>query len=160
MKQTSMLFLLLITILSSCSISKSVRDQRNLFSGRWTLENINYENNTGTFSAVLFEDARDICFEGSDWFFRDNNSTGRYTLKEGSLCRGGDRHFRWSVIERPENYSSQFQFKFIDEKKKDLDGGRGYRLIIDKLTASEMVLKQNVTVDGAPITVVYEFNKK
>lgn len=160
MKQTFVLSLLLLTLLSSCSISKSVRDQRNLFSGSWTLENINYENNTGTFTAVLFDDARAICFEGSDWFFRDNNSTGRYTLQDGSLCHGGDRYFRWSVIERPENYSSQFQFKFVDEKNKDLDGGRGYRLVIDKLTASEMVLKQNVTVDGSPITVVYEFNKK
>lgn len=160
MKQTLMLSLLLLTVLSSCSISKSVRNQRNLFSGSWTLENINYENNTGTFTAVLFEDARAICFEGSDWFFRDNNSTGRYTIQDGSLCQGGDRFFRWSVIERPENYSSQFQFKFVDEKNKDLYGGRGYRLVIDKLTASEMVLKQNVTVDGSPITVVYEFNKK
>lgn len=160
MKQTFVLSLLLLTVLSSCSISKSVRNQRNLFSGSWSLENINYENNTGSFTAVLFEDARAICFEGSDWFFRDNNSTGRYTIQDGSLCQGGDRFFRWSVIERPENYSSQFQFKFVDEKNKDLDGGRGYRLVIDKLTASEMVLKQNVTVDGSPITVVYEFNKK
>lgn len=160
MKQTFVLSLLLLTVLSSCSISKSVRNQRNLFSGSWSLENINYENNTGSFTAVLFEDARAICFEGSDWFFRDNNSTGRYTIQDGSLCQGGDRFFRWSVIERPENYSSQFQFKFVDEKNKDLYGGRGYRLVIDKLTASEMVLKQNVTVDGSPITVVYEFNKK
>ena len=152
--------LLMLFLLSGCSISKSVRNQRNLISGSWTLENINYENNTGTFSANLFQDAKAICFEGSDWFFRDNNSTGRYTISEGSLCQGGDRFIRWSVIERPENYTSQFQFKFIDEKLKDIGGGQGFRLNIEKLTANEMVLKQNVMVEGAPITLVYEFAKK
>lgn len=152
--------LLMLFLLSGCSISKSVRNQRNLISGSWTLENINYENNTGTFSANLFQDAKAICFEGSDWFFRDNNSTGRYTISEGSLCQGGDRFIRWSVIERPENYTSQFQFKFIDEKLKDIGGGQGFRLNIEKLTANEMVLKQNVMVEGAPITLVYEFFKK
>ncbi|MBT8210603.1 MAG: lipocalin family protein [Eudoraea sp.] len=160
MKKFLLLPILTLFLFSSCSISKNIRSQRNLFSGSWTLENINYENNTGTFSANLFEDARAICFEGSDWFFRDNNSTGRYTLKEGSLCQGGDRFFRWSVVERPENYQSQFQFKFIDEKKKDIEGGKGYRLNIDTLTPYEMILKQNVMVDGAPITLVYEFAKK
>ena len=160
MKKLLLLPFLTLFIFSSCSVSKSVRTQRNFISGSWTLENITYENNAGTFSANLFEDARAICFEGSDWFFRDNNSTGRYTLKDGSLCEGGDRFIRWSVIERPENYQSQFQFKFIDEKLKDLEGGKGYRLNIDTLTSYEMVLKQNVMVDGAPITLVYEFAKK
>lgn len=160
MKKPILLSLLVLLLITSCSVSKSVRDQRNLVSGSWILEDINYENNPGAFTANLFEDAKAICFEGSDWFFRDNNSTGRYTLKDGSLCQGGDRFIRWSIIERAENYNAQFQFKFIDEKLKDIDGGRGYRFTINTLTANEMVLKQNVTVDGAPITVVYNFTKK
>ena len=148
-----------LLLLSSCSISKSVRDQRNLLSGSWTLNDISYEGNQGTFKAVLFNDADAICFEGSNWFFRDNNSTGRYTIKEGSLCAGGDRFIRWSVLERAENYSGQLQFKFIDEKLKDIAGGVGYRLIIAQLTAQEMTLRSNVSVDGTPITVVYKFTK-
>jgi len=147
-------------ILGACTNTKSVRSQRNLFSGTWSLDNIRYENNTGNFQSVLFNDAKDICFEGSEWFFRDNNSTGRYTIKQGSLCQGGDRRIRWSVIEPQQNYSSQLQFKFIDENYKDISGGVGYRLNIATLNEQQMVLKSNATVDGELVTIVYEFSKK
>jgi hypothetical protein len=156
-------FILLIAaamLLSSCGASKLARDQRNLISGTWSMNDVSYENNQGLFKAVVFNDADAICFEGSDWFFRDNNSTGRYTIKGGSLCSGGDRFIRWSVIDSPENYNSMLQFKYIDENRKDISGGVGYRLTIATLTPSEMILKSNVTVDGKPVTVVYKFTKK
>ena len=160
MKNKFILLLLSALILGACTTTKSVRSQRNLFSGTWSLDNIRYENNTGNFQSVLFNDAKDICFEGSEWFFRDNNSTGRYTIKEGSLCQGGDRRIRWSVVEPQQNYSSQLQFKFIDENYKDISGGVGYRLNIASLSEQQMVLKSNTTVDGELITIVYEFSKK
>lgn len=146
-------------LVSSCSISKAVQEKRNLLSGTWTLEDVSYENGTGNFKSVIFNDADDICFEGSDWFFRDNNSTGRYTIASSSLCTGGDRFIRWSVVDNPENYSSQLQFKRIDEKNKDISGV-GYRLNITSLTTDTMVLKSNATVDGKVINIVYKFNKK
>ena len=151
---------LLLLIIISCSISKSVREQRNLISGSWTLENISYENNQGNFKAQLFGDADAVCFEGSDWYFRDNNSTGRYTIDQGSLCSGGDRFIRWSVIERPETYTSELQFKFIDDKRKDISGGTGYRLKISQLSDAQMTLRSDVNVNGEAVTVVYEFTKK
>ena len=151
--------LLVATVLTSCSVSKSARTQRNLLSGSWILNDVSYENNTGAFKSVIFGDAQDICFEGSDWFFRDNNSTGRYTIKNGSLCQGGDRSIRWSVVE-PADRLSQLQFKFIDEKRKDISGGRGYRLDITNLNEQTMTLKSNVSVDGQPVTIVYEFTRK
>ena len=147
-------------LVSSCSISKAVRDQRNMISGTWNLDNIGYENNQGSFKAILFNDADAICFEDSDWYFRDNNSTGRYTIKPGSLCSGGDRFIRWSVVEQPQGYSNQLQFKFIDERRKDVSGGYGYRLNIASLTPSSMTLKGNSVVNGQTVTVVYEFTKK
>lgn len=150
----------LAIMLSSCSISKDARTKRNLLSGSWTLNDVSFENNTGNFKAVLFNDVEDICLEGSDWFFRDNNSTGRYTIAPSTLCNGGDRYIRWSVVEREESYNSQLQFKFIDERNKDISGGVGYRLTIDNLTENMMTLKSNVQVDGEPITVVYDFTKK
>ncbi len=148
-----------ILFLASCGTTKSARTQRNLFSGTWSLDNIDYENNTGALSSLIFGDAKDICFEGSQWFFRDNNSTGRYTITGGSLCQGGDRFFRWSVVE-PADRLSQLQFKFIDEKRKDISGGQGYRLDIANLNEQNMVLKSRVTVDGEPVTIVYEFTRK
>lgn len=145
---------------TSCSISKNARTQRNLFSGSWTLDNISYENNTGAVAAILFNDVRDICFEGSNWFFRDNNSTGSYTIAQSSLCQGGDRYFRWSVVEPQQNDTSQLQFKFIDEKRNDISGGYGYRLHIVALSEHAMTLKSHVAVEGRPVTVVYQFTKK
>ena len=147
-------------LMTSCGVSKEARGQRNLFSGSWTLENVSYENNSGNFKSVLFGDADDICFEGSDWFFRDNNSTGRYTIKGGSLCQGGDRFFRWAVVKPASSYNSQFTMKFIDENRKDISGGTGYRLTIAEIGERAMTLKSNVSVDGEPVTIVYEFSKK
>lgn len=149
-----------VFMLASCSVSKDAREKRNLLSGSWTLDNVSFANNTGNFKATLFNDVEDICLEGSDWFFRDNNSTGRYTIAPSTLCNGGDRFIRWSVVERDENYSSQLQFKFIDEKRKDISGGLGYRLNIESLTEQSMQLKSNVMVDGETVTVVYDFTKK
>lgn len=158
-KQSFLIIALAGLLLTSCSVSKSARTQRNLFSGTWILDNISYENNSGNFKSVIFNDAEDICFEGSQWFFRDNNSTGRYTINQSTLCQGGDRFFRWSVVEPSQNYSSQLQFKFIDENRKDISGGYGYRLNIVNLTEQNMTLKSNVSVDGQPVTIVYEFTK-
>ena len=152
-----MLLLALATIASSCSVSKAARDQRNLLSGSWTLTDVSYENSTGNFQSVLFNDAKDICFEGSDWFFRDNNSTGRYTISQSSLCQGGDRHIRWSVIDGSPN---RLQFKMIDDKYKDISNGVGYRLNISSLTANEMTLKSNASVGEDRVTIVYQFTKR
>jgi hypothetical protein len=146
--------------LYSCSGSKAVREQRNTLSGTWSLDDISYENNQGSFKAELFNDAEAVCFEGSEWYFRDNNSTGRYTLNDGSLCTGGDRFIRWSVVEQPQSYSNQLQFKFIDAKNNDIGGGQGYRLNIDNLSPQSMTLKSNASVGGETVTLVYEFTKK
>lgn len=151
---------LVALLLTSCSISKMARQQRGLIHGSWTLDNVVYKNHTTALSAVLFNDVRDICFEGSDWFFRNNNSTGTYTIALGSLCQGGERFFRWSVVEDQQGYASQLQFKFIDQKRNDTSGGYGYRLRIVNLTEHAMTLSSSVTVAGQPVTVLYQLTKK
>ncbi len=157
MNKPILMLIILAMVVNSCSVSKAARGQRNLLSGTWTLNDISYENGTGNFQSVIFNDAKDICFEGSDWFFRDNNSTGRYTIAPSTLCQGGDRYIRWSVIDGSPN---QLQFKRIDEKNKDISGGQGYRLNISSLTATEMTLRSNVSVGADRITIVYQFSKK
>ncbi|MGB7394886.1 MAG: lipocalin family protein [Pricia sp.] len=144
--------------LTSCSISKEVREDRKTVDGTWTLNNVVYEGNEGDFKAQLFDDAEAVCFEGSTWFFRNNNSTGNYTIPTGSLCSGGQRNIRWSIIEN-EGGGEQLQFKFIDEKKNDINGRTGYRLDLVSLSPSQMTLKSDVSVGGSPVSVVYEFSR-
>ena len=157
MNKTIVLLVALATLVTSCSVSKQARQEGNMLSGTWTLNNISYENSEGSFSSVLFNDAKDICFEGSDWFFRDNNNTGRYTIASSTLCEGGDRFIRWSIVNGSPN---QLQLKRIDEKYKDISGGLGYRLNISELTESAMTLKSNASVGDDRVTIVYEFTKK
>lgn len=159
-KQTFLYAVLAGLLFTSCAVSKSVRMQQNLLSGSWTLNHISYEDNDGIFTAVFFNDVRDTCFEGSDWFFQNNNNTGRYTITQSSLCRGGDRFFRWSVVDPEQSNTSQLQFKFIDEKLNDISSGFGYRLNIVTLNEQSMTLKSTASVEGEPITIVYEFTKK
>ena len=150
---------ILTFIMVSCSVSKSSRQQQNILSGSWILNNVSYEGTDGMYKSVLFNDSQAICFEGSQWFFRDNNNTGRYTIKGGSLCQGGDRFIKWTIVE-PTNAVSQLQFKFIDEKNKDISGGLGYRLDIANLTENQMTLKSRVNSGGEMVTLVYNFTKQ
>lgn len=153
------LTVIMAVAVTSCSVSKAAHMAQNAISGSWTLTDVHYEGSEGTFSSILFNDASAQCFEGSDWFFRDNNSTGRYTLEGSASCAGGARYIRWSVLDRGD-LPSQLQFKFIDEKRNDVSGGLGYRLDISYLNETNMTLQSHVSVDGQPITVVYEFVKK
>lgn len=145
-------------LLFSCSTTKQVRDDRKVVDGTWTLNDVGYEGNDGDFKAKLFDDASAVCFEGSTWFFRNNNSTGSYSIQPGSLCSGGERNIRWSIIES-QGGGQQLQFKYIDEKKNDIYGRTGYRLDVVSISASQMILKSNVTVDGSPVSVVYNFSR-
>lgn len=142
----------------SCSTSKQVSDDRKVVDGTWTLDDVGYEGNEGDFKAELFDDASAVCFEGSTWFFRSNNSTGSYTIQPGSLCSGGERNIRWSIIES-QGGGQQLQFKYIDEKKNDVYGRTGYRMDVVSISPSRMTLKSNVTVDSNPVGVVYEFSR-
>ncbi|UGU16089.1 lipocalin family protein [Sinomicrobium kalidii] len=151
------LILLVVLVASSCSLSKVNKEYRGAIVGNWILNDVTYAGNSGNFKSVLFNDVSDECFKGSQWFFRNSNSTGTYTINPGADCMEGARNIRWSVHES--GASNQLQFKFIDEKKNDLSGGYGYRLDIVTLNQQEMTLQTNTTVEGEPITVVYHFSR-
>ena len=153
-KKLILLLGIVLIYTTSCSISQANKTYRNTVNGYWTLNNISFEN-AGAFKATLFNDAEAICFEGSEWFFRANNSTGQYNLKSASICDSSTRYIRWSIVEGSTN---QLQFKFTDEKKNDLTGS-GYRLNISTLSDQQMVLKSNVMANGENVTIVYEFTK-
>ncbi len=145
-------------VVQSCSLSKSVQEKRGTINGYWTLTDINFENAPGQYEATLFNDQRDICFEGSQWFFRSNNSTGWYEVKSSSICNADKKYIRWSVLDNTGG-PDQLQFKFTDEKFKDISGGVGYRFHIETLTSQEMVLKSSAPVGDGSVVIVYTFHK-
>lgn len=157
-KKSFFMLFLAFGMLTSCSVSKSAAKDRNVLNGYWTLSNVSYTGAQGTFKSELFNDASDSCFKGSSWFFRKNNSTGSYMLANSSDCSRAERFIRWSIVEG-KGTPDQLQFKFIDDRYKDISGGVGYKLDIASLSESQMRLESRVMVDGTPVTVVYEFIK-
>ncbi len=147
----------LVTVMAaSCSLSKYNKQVRVSVSGSWTITDITFDQE-GIFNAVAFNDVNISCLVGSDWFFNGNNSTGTYTIKGDEKCANGMRYIRWSVLEKSET-EAQLQFKFTDERKKDVNP-YGYRLDITTLNPETMVLESRVTVDGSPITLIYTFKR-
>ncbi len=155
-KTTFVLLTMLAMVASSCSLSKFNKEVRQSVNGSWTLTNIDYDK-PGIYEAILFNDVDADCFAGSDWFFRNNNSTGTYTIKGGDKCSNGLRYIRWSINELSDT-QAQLQFKFIDEKKRDINPN-GYRLTIEKLDAETMVLYHSVNVEGSPLKISYTFKR-
>ncbi len=161
-KRLILYFAFTTLLVGACKTSEAVKaqatkgtaEQQKLIDGPWLLNTITYEGNEGKFSSVLFNDADANCFENSEWYFRNNNKTGSYILTSSANCTGGERFFRWSILN-----TGQLQFKAIDSKYKDISGGLGYRFDISALEASQLILKSRVSVDGEPITVVYSFTK-
>ncbi|MGB5555644.1 MAG: lipocalin family protein [Flavobacteriaceae bacterium] len=155
-----LVFLVVPLFLISCNATKGVPSTKGTaklqktLNGAWTLNTVTYEGNDGKFSSILFNDADASCFEGTYWYFRNNNNTGSYVIDPTNNCSGGERFIRWSILN-----SGQLQFKSIDSNYKDISGGLGYRMDVALLEDTQMTLKSRVSVDGEPITVVYSFTK-
>jgi hypothetical protein len=141
----------------SCSLSKDNRALRTSVNGSWQLTNVRYEGNQGRFESVLFNDEKDACFIGSEWFFRTNNSNGSYTITKPD-CQTGQRFFIWSLVEGFGN-GYALQIKPTDNRRNTTLNNAGYRLDVSNLNGGQMTLRSQLQVDGEPITLVYEFQK-
>ncbi|MFD0862097.1 lipocalin family protein [Sungkyunkwania multivorans] len=157
MRKVHLIYLAIFSMVAaSCSVPKFAREVRQTVNGSWTLTDISYDQ-PGRYETVLFNDADAKCFVGSDWFFRNNNSTGTYTISSKNNCASGIRYIRWSVNEKEEG-KAQLQFKLTDERKKDVSSG-GYLLNISSLNSETMVLDHSVMVGGNPLKISYTFKR-
>lgn len=153
---------IMVVLFSACKTSEAVKsqstkgtaEQQRIINGPWLLNTVTYEENEGEFTSILLNDADATCFEGSEWYFRNNNNTGSYILENSDNCTGGERFMRWSILS-----TGKLQFKSIDSNYKDTSNGVGYRFDIDVLDESNLVLKSRVSVDNEPISIVYSFTK-
>lgn len=147
------------SVLASCSVSKEAKKMKNSIDGSWTVQTVTVEGITGTVNATVFNEASFKCFIGSTWTFESNNSTGFYGLQSnGAACPAVKRNIRWSIYE-PKDAEKEFQFKRLDDKKNAMDNGDGYRLQVSMLTETNMQLRSNISFEGKPAAIVYNFTK-
>ncbi len=147
-------------LFTHCSVSKEAAGLKQQINGTWMLQSITTEGIEGKVTATIFNEASFNCFVGSSWNFIAENSTGMYNINtSGTECTGLTRPIRWSIYE-PKNEPKQFQFKRLNDNKKDLDNGDGFRLEITSLSKTSMQLKSHITFEDKPAAYVYNFVKK
>jgi len=147
-------------IISSCSASKEGRSMKSNINGNWVLQTITAEGITGVAKTTVFNEAEFGCFIGSSWNFIKNNSMGSYTIVDQKKeCPSIKRFIRWSIYE-PSDAERSFQFKRLDDKKNSMDNGDGYRLNIVQLDATQMKLRSEITFEGRPAALIYNFVKQ
>jgi Lipocalin-like domain len=157
---SSIALITIISFFSACSGSKEAGTMKKTINGNWTLKTIAIEGNNSILNVKVFNEANNNCFIGSQWNFISNNSMGTYTLPPGTSdgCVASSRKIRWSIYE-PKGEEKKFQFKRLDEKNNPMDDNNGYRLSMSSLTDSSMQLKSDISYEGKPVAVIYNFTK-
>lgn len=159
-KYTIVLLLLFSAGLYSCSSSKEARGIKSNINGNWILQTVTADGITGIVKTKVFNEAEFACFIGSEWNFISNNSMGSYTIVDTKKeCPSIKRFIRWSIFE-PKDLPKEFQFKRLDDKKNPMDDNAGFRLKIAQLDAKQMKLTSEITFDGRPASITYNFVKK
>ncbi|NOT92553.1 hypothetical protein [Ferruginibacter sp.] len=160
MKNKILIAVLIITGFSACSVSKEARSIKKTINGNWVLQTVVTEGIAGVVKTKSFNEAEFGCFIGSEWSFIANNSMGSYSIIDTKKeCPTIKRLIRWSVYE-PKGLPKEFQFKRLDDKKNPMDDNAGFRLKIVELEAKQMKLKTEITFDGHPAAIIYNFVKK
>jgi hypothetical protein len=162
MKNASFFFIFLmgLMIASSCTNSKQARSYRADVNGKWQLQTINTEGIAGKIKTQILNEADLNCFIGSSWIFNQNNSLGSYTINaNGGECAPVKRELRWSIYEAL-NEPQLLQFKKVDSNLKEIEeGNAGYRFTILELTTQNMRLQNDITFEGKPASIIYNFVK-
>ncbi|EDM43108.1 hypothetical protein SCB49_12824 [unidentified eubacterium SCB49] len=151
------LLTLVVGLLASCGVPKTVIQSKKVIKGDWTISDISYSE-SGTFNTTLLNDASKECFENSTWRFIPNNNTGIYSINNGN-CATGDRYFAFTIqeIDADTGYYD-FLLKPTDEKGKS-ETNAGFRLRLSQLSDTNMQWQQTVNAGGSPLTISMNFIK-
>ena len=146
-------------LLAACGPSKTAKEARKTFNGKWTLTSVTYPNSSGEFDVTLLNDANASCFENSTWNFVSNNNRGAYSV-QGTNCSQGQRYFIWSIDEEntPEGIYD-FLLKPTDEDYNSTTGNQGFRMNLKSLSENQMVWEQSVMLEGSPFVIRMNFSK-
>ena len=149
--------LVIISTLTACGSSKTVRVSKKVIKGEWTLKNVTFSN-YGTYKVTFFNDVTKNCLEGSTWNFVPNNNSGVYSIV-GDNCAQGDRNFIFTIQEIDEATGLyDFLLKPTNEKNKSEDN-KGFRLHLAQLFDTDMVWEQTASIDGKTIKMNLNFIK-
>ena len=129
----------------ACKPTNDVKSQIGL-KGEWTLTNVSYPKG---FKVTSFHVADAKCFEGSQWKFVPNNSTGTVTLDHAGDCPTFSSNIVWTI-----GTDQSFNMKFVgNEKAKHITSG--YKLSMVNQSANSFELVD----DSTGTKVVYKFAK-
>lgn len=145
--------------MTSCTNTKLVADQEKMMRGDWTLTDVSVDGiNENQVDITVFDQAKTKCFEGSTWHLVQNNATGKYTLNGGADCPSETTKIKWFLTET--NGQFYFNFKKIYEGEKPKNVVDGYKMRVASNTGSSIVLEQELSFEGKPLSVFYTFNKQ
>ena len=148
--------LFFIASMSACSSSKNAAPKSKV-NGDWILKTITTEGVNGKFASKVFNESDYNCFIGSSWHFTSNNN-GVYTLDGMSKdCPAVKRNIHWTLNE-PKNAAKEFQVRRVDRQVAGEDNN--FNMTIVTLADTNMQLKSDITYEGHPAAIIYNFVKK
>ena len=136
---------------SAVSIAEREIDKKE-FKGNWTLSSVNFDGYR-KYDVTLFNDASTDCFLVSDWNFVSNNNKGSYEITSNS-CETGKRYFIWVL----DSDNRAFKLKPTDEDYNSEDN-LGYTLNIKSVSENQIILGQQLTIDGGPVNMELQLIK-
>ena len=158
MKKICFLSILTMLTLVSCAESKAVVSEGKSVRGDWTVSQVSVDGiNESYVNAKVFDQADFKCYEGSVWHLVQNNASGYYTLHGGMDCPSETTNIKWFLTEK--NGKMEFMFKKVYEGEKPKNVVDGYTLDVVNVSENMMVLKQNLSFEGKPISINYTFTK-
>ena len=147
-------------LFSSCNSSKKTTTvSRNAIKGTWTLNQISYEGlaSSERLRLQLLDEGTETCLKGSTWVL-PNNGYGSYTISGNQQgCLPGQKNIIWSY--RIEADRAIFQYKKLEGGVKAKDITEGYRFKIISADDNTMVLQSEISYQGKPIYITYNFSK-
>jgi hypothetical protein len=144
-------------VLSSCSGSRQLSRYKKDLSGSWQLQKVVTEGAASPAKLKIFNEEDFNCFVGSSWAFNKGNDLGNYMIdKNQGECLAIRRDIRWSIYESKDQ-PDLLQFKRLDPQLNDMNEGDGFRFTILQLDRTSMKLSSDISQDGKPATLIFQF---
>ncbi|MFV0593692.1 MAG: lipocalin family protein [Draconibacterium sp.] len=156
MQKKFLILSLAVLLLASCSSTKTVRSSQKGLKGNWTLSSITTNQGNIVDIKTLFNQASPDCFEGSNWTFVNNNSSGTYVFQNAN-CDAATHSIKWFMED--DGAEVYFLWKFIPEGMKAKDVKTGYQLKLLSESETEFTLAQDAAFEGKTIKIYYHFTR-